>query len=483
MGLTAFSPNGADMTISHPFGNRAKRKFIVIRSGLLLSVMLLSVIPLQYAKASLVSDQQQPIINTSAGALVIGGASQQKLAQVVTAGVSGSLTMVRFPVACDALDNLIVEIQGVTAAKPNGIVLTSAVIPGTSLPMFPPPTSFRSIVFSRPAVFSAGSQFAIVLRSTGSCVVFQGPVGNSYPGGFAFFDSLPNASGWVTFSDGGDLPFQTLVEDGGATPLIDFDGDGKSDIAVYRNGIWFVRRSFDGGITGVGWGGLVQDKPVPADYDGDGKVDYAVYRDGVWFVLRSSDGGQTAVGWGAVLSDVPVPADYDGDGKVDYAVYRDGVWFILRSSDGGQTSVGWGGLTQDMTIPADYDGDGKADIAVYRDGTWFILRSSDSGQTTVGWGGVLADIPVPADYDGDGKADIAVYRNGTWFILRSSDGGQTTVGWGSLSQDVPVPGDFDGDGKVDVAVYRNGMWFILRSSDSGQIAVGWGGAVEDVPLN
>ncbi|HSE87086.1 MAG TPA: choice-of-anchor Q domain-containing protein [Candidatus Binatia bacterium] len=226
---------------------------------------------------------------------------------------------------------------------------------------------------------------------------------------------------------------------GGAATLIDFDGDGITDIGVYRNGIWFIRRSFDGGITSVGWGGLAQDKPVPGDYD--------------------------------------------GDGKVDHAVYRDGIWFILRSSDGGLTTVGWGGVAQDIPLPADYDGDGKADIAVYRGGMWFILRSSDGGLTTVGWGGVLADVPVPADYDGDAKADIAVYRNGTWFILRSSDGGLTTVGWGGLPQDIPVPADFDGDGKADVAVYRDGIWFILRSSDGAMTATGWGGTAEDIPLN
>ena len=276
-----------------------------------------------------------------------------------------------------------------------------------------------------------------------------------------------------------------FVISGQSTPVdfsVDFDDDAKSDIAVYRDGTWFILRSSDGGVTETNWGGAPQDIPVPGDYDGDGKTDQAVYRDGVWWILRSSNGGGIGVTWGGAPQDIPVPGDYDGDGKTDQAVYRDGVWWILRSSNEGGIGVTWGGAPQDIPVPGDYDGDGKTDQAVYRDGVWWILRSSNGGGIGVTWGGAPQDIPVPGDYDGDGKTDQAVYRDGVWWILRSSNGGGIGVTWGGAPQDIPVPGDYDGDGKTDQAVYRDGVWWILRSSNGGGMAITWGGAPQDIPL-
>ena len=266
----------------------------------------------------------------------------------------------------------------------------------------------------------------------------------------------------------------------------DFDGDGKTDIAVYRpaDGDWFYLRSSDNEFKAVRFG-AADDLIVPGDYDGDGKTDAAVYRpaDGGWYILRSSDNSFSATRFGS-SGDKPAANDYDGDGRTDIAVYRpsDGAWYIRQSSDNAFSAVQFGAF-EDKPVAADYDGDGRADIAVFRpsNGSWYRINSSNKQFVAVQFG-AFEDKPVAADYDGDGRADIAVFRpsSGNWYLLQSS-AGFSGFQWGA-GTDRPVTGDFDGDGKSDFAVFRpeDGYWYLdLSSGTQRTVGFGMGG---DIPV-
>jgi hypothetical protein len=256
----------------------------------------------------------------------------------------------------------------------------------------------------------------------------------------------------------------------------DFDGDGKTDVSVWRpdTGVWYIANSSNASYTIQGFG-LSTDILAPGDFDGDGKTDLAVFRpsDGVWHVYSRSI--YRSFQWGA-NGDIPVPADYNGDGYTDLAVFRpsNGTWYIWNSSGGPNPfRIEQFGIGGDKPVVGDYDGDGKADLAVWRptDGNWYLLRSAQ-GFTSINFG-FSTDNAAQGDYDGDGKTDLGIFRDGTWYLSQSLSG-DSSMQFG-LAGDLPVTGDFDGDGKADIAVFRpsNGVWY-LQQSTNGFSAVQFG---------
>lgn len=279
-----------------------------------------------------------------------------------------------------------------------------------------------------------------------------------------------------------------LLYRGNSAPLIrtenDFDGDGRSDLGVFRpsNGVWYLSRSTNGFLA-VPFG-IATDRLVPADYDGDFKTDIAIWREGSpgqsgFWILQSSTNTARFEQFGQTGDEPGVVADWDGDGRADPAVYRNGAagqqsFFFYRGSlnnpGGNVTYLPWG-TGGDRAVRGDFDGDGRADAAVFRpsNAVWYILQSSNGQLLSMQWG-LATDKSAAADYDGDGRTDFAVFRpsDNSWYILNSATSTFVSRQWG-LASDALTPADYNGDGRSDVAVYRpsNQHWYIQQCADFG----------------
>ncbi len=203
----------------------------------------------------------------------------------------------------------------------------------------------------------------------------------------------------------------------------DWDNDGKADVTVYRDGavgspqsFFYYRGTFNnpsGNITVIPWG-VDGDVAYSLDYDGDGKLDPAVQRNGggglgVHYVARSSSNFTTyeQIYYG-FSSDFVVPGDYDGDGRDDIAISRNAnfgtgtfKYFWIRESDGGgspNNALHWG-IPGDFICQGDYDGDGKTDLGIWRSNAdptqnFFHVRHSSTGALQSQEWGQNGDYPV-----------------------------------------------------------------------------------------
>ncbi len=222
----------------------------------------------------------------------------------------------------------------------------------------------------------------------------------------------------------------------------DYDGDGTSDIGIFRPslGRWSVLG------VGTSFFGEAGDVPASGDYDGDGTADISVFRpsSGLWAVY-----GVTRTYYGK-SGDTSIPGDYTGDGLADIGIFRgaSGLWAVR-----GRPRI-YFGASGDIPVPGDYTGDGSADYAVFRNssGLWAIRG------TTRFYFGVTGDIPLGRDFFGDGTALAGIFRpaTGLWVIR-----GLTRFYFGGTG-DYPVGADFSGDWTDYPGLFRpaSGLWAI-----------------------
>ena len=308
-----------------------------------------------------------------------------------------------------------------------------------------------------------------------------------------------------------DFPFKLEGSVAGAPAVpksrtLDFDGDNKTDLAVARSAspsaqtTWFVSNS--GGTTFVAlWGlgtGIGGDVATPADFDGDGKTDVAVWRPNdlgsgkaVFYIFQSSNSTARVNQFGKPGDDATVVGDYDADGKADLATFRtnvagfdpcggSAVWFYRRSTVPAEdfTYNCWG-TSGDRAYPGDFDGDRRNDFSIIRNSGGSAVhyqRQSTAGDRVVPFG-LFTDKFLTGDYDADGRTDFAAVRvngaNFDWYVVHSGTGQLFAFPYGLSASDLLIPGDYDGDKRTDFAVFRTGTHHVMKTFTSPVIAF-WG---------
>ncbi len=257
----------------------------------------------------------------------------------------------------------------------------------------------------------------------------------------------------LSYDDGGGYNTSIYVSEGGTFTITllpfarhpghdDYDGDGTSDLAVFRgsSGMWSIRN-----LTRV-YLGASTDAVVPADYNGDGTTDVAVFRpsEGLWSVRSLTRFYLGAAG------DQAVPGDYTGNGTAEAGVFRPAaaLWSVRNAT---RVSLG---ETGDIAVSGFYDNDYVRDVAVFRPSTglwsvWALTRF---------FFGSSADQLVPGDYDGAGRWEAGVFRPGAalWSIRN------VTRAYLGATGDRGLPADYDGDGVDDPAIFRDstGVWSV-----------------------
>ncbi|RMG41864.1 MAG: hypothetical protein D6719_07640 [Candidatus Dadabacteria bacterium] len=224
-----------------------------------------------------------------------------------------------------------------------------------------------------------------------------------------------------------------------ATVLSDFDGDGYSDIGITftagskkasrkrsRNrskALRYFRILYSSDDATAEYQlGTVKSVQVHGDYNGDGKTDLAVATRGkrnlLWQIRDSQSGAVSEVEFGSKKDIAIGGCSFDRDSKSELTVIsRRGVLRYRRSSDNGEGTVALSGLKKAASLYcADIDGDGIDEIFGLKKKSG---RGRRSKSTFVGYtlaGKQIFSVKVKgangitaADMNGDGIKEPAYY--------------------------------------------------------------------------
>lgn len=213
-----------------------------------------------------------------------------------------------------------------------------------------------------------------------------------------------------------------------AQDLIPITGKWNVDASRDYVGVWhnpsrcgYLDGTGDGSINGVtAQIGNEDDVPLMIDFTGDDRDEIALYRPDTRELIFFTD---YAVEGSAVYTrevgdddDIPVIGDWDGDGKDGFALYRQSThqfWFYQDYDADEPFASTEVGNTDDVPITGNWDGLDGDGYALYRPSTrqvFLFQQYDDTTPFTILEIGNDDDVPVAGDWNASGADGIGLFR-------------------------------------------------------------------------
>ena len=241
----------------------------------------------------------------------------------------------------------------------------------------------------------------------------------------------------------------------------DFNGDGTSDIGVFRDGGWYLDLNGNGvwegcGVDGCFVFGAAGQQPVVGDWTGDGQANIGVFANGGWYLDTNGNGVWEGCGvdgcsvFGAA-GQQPVVGDWTGDGQIRIGVFANGGWYLDTNGNGVWEGCGTDGCfvfgaAGDQAVVGDWSGSGETSIGVFRDGSWYLDLNGNGVWDGCGVDGCFAfwaagGQPVGGDWTGSGQIRIGIYLDGAWYLDLNGNGQWDGAGVDMYIPAFGLPGD------------------------------------------